>query len=122
MRMRFRDELDVTVLQLNPYELSPRDRMEVDKILDQLVEGGCVESMPLEHPSASISPVFVIWNKGKPRLVVDLKKVNAKLYLDAYPSPRQDDVLGALGDSCIFTSLDMQKSFFHMENVGENAD
>jgi RNase H-like domain found in reverse transcriptase/Reverse transcriptase (RNA-dependent DNA polymerase)/Integrase zinc binding domain/Integrase core domain/Chromo (CHRromatin Organisation MOdifier) domain len=112
MPIRFRDETDVLGLKSNSYGLSRRDRLEADKILDPLVEEGCVEPVPLGQPSAAASPAFIVWNKNKPRLVVDLRKVNTKLYPDAYPLPRQDDVLGALGGSTIFTSLDMQKSFF----------
>jgi RNase H-like domain found in reverse transcriptase/Reverse transcriptase (RNA-dependent DNA polymerase)/Integrase zinc binding domain/Chromo (CHRromatin Organisation MOdifier) domain len=112
MPIKFRDEKDVLGLKSNPYGLSRRDRQEADKILDPLVEDGCVEPVPLGQPSAAASPAFIVWNKGKPRLVIDLRKVNTKLYPDAYPLPKQDEVLGALGGSGIFSSLDMQKSFF----------
>lgn len=112
MPIRFKDESDVAGLKINPYNLSRRDRIEADKILDPLVEDECVEKVPLGQLSAAALPAFVVWNKGKPQVVVDLRKINAKLYPDAYPLPRQNKVLGALGRSCIFTSLDMQKSFF----------
>ena len=99
-------------LKQNPYGLSRRDKVEMDKILDPLAAAQKIEPVPLGQPSAAASPAFIVWNKGKPRVVVDLRKVNAKLYPDAYPLPKQDDVLGALGGAVIFTSLDIQKSFF----------
>ncbi|ERF69335.1 hypothetical protein EPUS_09241 [Endocarpon pusillum Z07020] len=79
MPIRFKDELDVSGLKTNPYNLSRRDRIEADKILDPLVEEGCVEPVPLGHPLAASSPAFIVWNKGKPRLVVDLRKVLSAL-------------------------------------------
>jgi hypothetical protein len=112
MPIPFRDETDVLGLKQNPYGLSRRDKVEMDKILDPLAAAQKIEPVPLGQPSAAASPAFIVWNKGKPRVVVDLRKVNAKLYPDAYPLPKQDDVLGALGGAVIFTSLDIQKSFF----------
>ena len=104
-------------LKQNPYGLSRRDKVEMDKILDPLAAAQKIEPVPLGQPSAAASPAFIVWNKGKPRVVVDLRKVNAKLYPDAYPLPKQDDVLGALGGAVIFTSLDIQKSFFQQRSV-----
>lgn len=112
MPIKFKDEADVDGLKFNAYELSRRDRIEADKILDPLLEDDYIESVLLGQPSTAASPAFIVWNKGKPRLVIDLRKVNTKLYSDAYPLPKQDEVLAALGGSHIFTSLDMQKSFF----------
>ena len=45
-------------------------------------------------------------------MVVDLKKVNTKLYQDAYPLPKQDNILGTLGGAIIFSSVDLTKGFF----------
>ena len=86
--------------------------MACDEVLRPLGEAGCVRTLPLGEPSPAASPVFVVYIKGKPRVVVDLRKVNARLRPDAYPLPKQDDILGALGGAGIFTSLDITKSFF----------
>jgi hypothetical protein len=50
-------------------------------------------------PSPAASPAFVVWRQGKPRAVVDLRRVNAKVRLDAYPLPKQDAMLGASSTS-----------------------
>ena len=71
-----------------------------------------MEKVLLEQPSAAASPAFIVWKNGKPRVVVDLRKVNTKLYLDAYPLPKQDQILRALGGSTIFSSMDIIKEFF----------
>src|SRR5204862_3497090 len=70
------------------------------------------QKVPRGQPSAVASPAFVIWKNGKSRVVVDLRKVKMKLYPDAYPLPTQDQILGALGRSIIFSSMDIVKGFF----------
>jgi len=47
-----------------------------------------VEKVPLRQPSAAASPAFVVWKNGKPRVIVDLHKVNTKLYPNAYLLPK----------------------------------
>jgi hypothetical protein len=49
------------------------------------MEQGRVKFISLEKPSAAVSPVFIMWNKGKPRVVVDLRRINSKLYPNIYP-------------------------------------
>lgn len=84
----------------------------MDHILDTLADQGRIEKVPLSEPCPIASPAFVTYNNGKPRVVVDLRKVNTKLVPDAYPLPQQDDVLNTLGGSTIFSSLDFTKFFF----------
>lgn len=84
----------------------------MDSILDPLIKAGRIEKVPLGDSSAAASPAFMVWNKGKPRVVVDLHRVNLKLFLDAYPLPRQDDVLQAMGDGIVFSTLNITKGFF----------
>jgi hypothetical protein len=84
----------------------------MDDILDPLKKIGVVEDVPLGKPSPVSSPAFVVWRDGKARVVVDLRRVNTKLQLDAYPLPRQDDILQKMHGCQIFSSLDMTKSFF----------
>ena len=112
MPIPFKDETDFSGLKQNPFNLSQRDRKAMDSILDPLVEQGRIEKVPLGTPSAASSPAFVVWKAGKPRVVVDLRKVNTKLYPDAYPLPKQDTILGALGGSMVFSSVDLTKGFF----------
>lgn len=61
-------------------------------------------------------------NKGKPRVVVDLQKTKIKIHLypDAYPLPRQADVLSATGGSTLFSSLDMTKLFFYQRTLEQD--
>jgi hypothetical protein len=92
----------------------------MDAILDPMREEGALEDVPLGNPSPAASPAFVVWRNGKPRVVVDLRRVNTKLRLDAYPLPKQDDILSALGGSTVFSSLDLVKSFFQQTIATED--
>lgn len=56
MPIPFRNEEDVLGLKSAPYGLSRSDRQETDKILDPLLEDGCIEKVPLGQPSAAASP------------------------------------------------------------------
>jgi hypothetical protein len=102
----------LTRLRPAPYNLSKKDEDTMDTILDPLRVARVVEPVPLGQPSPAASLAFVVYKDGKPRVVVDLRKVNAELYIDVYPLPRQDTILQALGGSSVFSALDMTKSYF----------
>lgn len=112
MPLRFMDETDFTGLKQRPYPLSRKDREVMDRILDPLLENGRIERVPLGDKNPIASPAFIVWNKGKPRVVVDLRKVNMRLLPNAYPLPTQQDVLQSLGGSTLFSSMDIQQGFF----------
>jgi hypothetical protein len=46
---------------------------------------------------------------------MNLRRLNTKLELNAYPLPKQDDISSALRGSTVFTSLDLTKSFFQQK-------
>jgi hypothetical protein len=41
---------------------------------------------------------------------------------DAYPLPKQDDILGAMGGAQVFSILDMAKSFYQQKIVPEDRN
>ncbi|KAJ8122730.1 hypothetical protein ONZ43_g1146 [Nemania bipapillata] len=112
MPINFKEGVDLDDLCQRPYRQSRRDRKAMDSVLDPLRDCGVVESIPLGQPVPVASPAFLVWKKLKPRVVVDLRKVNTKMIGDAYPLPRQDDILGALHGSAVFTVIDVMKGFF----------
>lgn len=112
MPIPFKNEADLSGLKQPPIRLSARDRGAMDTILDPLRDTGRVIKVPWDQPSPVACPAFVVWDNNKPRVVVDLRRVNQRLIPDAYPLPRQDDVLSSLGGSVVFSSLDVTKGFF----------
>jgi len=115
MPIPFRNDANLSRLKQAPYNLSARDKEAVNNVLDPLVKQGRVKKVPLGQPSAAASPAFVVWKNGKARVVVDLRRVNMALYPDAYPLPKQDTILSAMGGATIFSSLDMTKGFFQQD-------
>jgi hypothetical protein len=94
-----------------------KDRANIDAILDPLKEAGVIEDVPLSQPSLIISLAFIVYRNVLnsdliPRCVVDLRRVNTKIYIDAYLLLKQDDILIVIGGSTIFSILDIIKSFF----------
>lgn len=112
MPIPFREGVDMADLKQALYGLSRRDRTAMDSILNPLVEEGIVDKVPLGEPCPVAAPAFVVWRNGKPRVVIDLRRTNSKLLPDAYPLPRQDDILGSLQGSTIFSTMDITKGFF----------
>lgn len=112
MAIPLKDETHVDGLKQAPYSLSRCDRTAMDGILDPLCQQHLSDAVPLDMPCPVASPAFVVWNNGKPRMVIDLRRLNECLIPNAYPLPCQDDVLGVLGGAVIFSSLDVTKGFF----------
>ena len=115
MPIPFKDETNVEGLKQAPYSMSAKDRKAMDEILDPLAKENRVQKVPLGTISPASSPAFVVWKDGKPRVVIDLRKINTRLYPDAYPLPKQDVILSSLGGSEIFSSIDLTKGFFQQE-------
>jgi hypothetical protein len=108
----FRKDANISDLKQIPYGFSKRDRDAADAILDPLRKAGIIEPVLLGQPLPYTSPGFIVYRDGKPRFVVDLHRVNTKLYQDTYPLPKQDDILEAMGGGSVFSCLDITKSFF----------
>lgn len=102
MPIPIKDDASITDPRQAPYNLSRKDQKAMDDILDPLKKIGLVEDVPLGKPSPVSYPEFVIWREVKARVVVDLRRANTKLQLDAYPLPRQDDILQKLHGCKIF--------------------
>ena len=112
MLIPFKDESDVKGLKQSLYSLFRRDQKALNSVMDPLKTDGRIEDISLRQSSAASSSAFVVWKGNKPYVVVNFHKVNTKLYPDAYLLPKQDQVLGAMGGSTIFLSMDIVKGFF----------
>lgn len=70
------------------------------------------------RPSLSeyASPVVLVKKKNDTyRLCVDYRRLNVKIIKDRYPLPLIDDQLDQLQSARIFTTLDFENGFFHVE-------
>jgi hypothetical protein len=98
------------------YRASPRKRKLIREAIDKLFQLGVVQ--PSQSPVAS--PVVVVWQKGKPRFCVDLRKVNEATESDKYSLPRQDDIFSALAGAIYFSVVDCNKGY-HQCDLDEES-
>ena len=81
---------------------------ELDNEIDSMPAKGAIE--PGQSPWAS-SIVLMRKKDGSLRFCVDYRKVNAVSEFDAYPLPRIDETLEALGGARSFTTLDLLSGY-----------
>eukprot|EP00794_Sanderia_malayensis_P018581 gene18581-biopygen15656 len=77
------------------------------------------------QPSASLwsSPVVLIEKpNGEYRFCVDYRRLNAVTKKDAYPLPRIDETLDALGNAKVFTTIDLQSGFWQIPMKQEDRE
>ena len=90
-----------------PYKLKP----VVKEIIQDMLDKNLIR--PSNSPWA-FPVVMVPKPDGKWRMTVDYRKLNAIVPRDAFPLPRIDDHLTSLGDSKIFTVLDLVSGFWQI--------
>jgi len=117
MLILFKPGVDIKDLKQTPFSLSMKDRANIDVILNSLKEAGVIEDVPLGQPSLAVSLAFMVYRNVSNsdsilRYVVDLRRVNTKIYIDAYLLLKQDDILTVISGLTVFSILDMTKSFF----------
>lgn len=62
------------------------------------------------------TPIVVVPKKqGKVRLRIEYRKFNAITRRDSYPIPRMDECPDSLGDAQIFTTLECNNGYWHVE-------
>jgi len=98
-------------IQYRGFPQSPAEKEKVDRHIDAMLADGIIS----QSHSAWCSPVVIVGKKdGNERFCVDYKKVNAVTVPDAYPIPRIDLILSALGGATVFSSLDMAAAYWQI--------
>lgn len=100
------------------YCLSATDKRAVDQVFDELAASHRL--VPLPYGSPVGWPVFVVWRNGKPRPVVDLRRLNALCTPDVYPLPSPEDVRDRIRGASFITCLDATKAFYQMPIADED--
>ena len=98
---------DVPVTQ--PYRRIPPSQFEdVRQHIQELADKGVIQ--PSSSPYAS--PIVIVRKKdGSIRLCVDYRKLNAVTRKDAFPLPRIDESLDAIGGASLFSTLDLASGY-----------
>jgi hypothetical protein len=93
-----------------PYNNSAKDRGVIDTTFDKYhAEDKMGWSKQGEARGAS--PAFVVWQREKGRVVMDVRGLNASVWKDPYPMPRQEDILQAMKGCHWLTTLDLTAAF-----------
>lgn len=92
----------VQQISLPMYGSSPAKREAVDQQVKTRFEAGVIE------PSVSPwgFPVVAVCRNGKPRLVIDHRKLNAQTISDEIHVPSQNEIIQALSGSQVLSSFD----------------
>ncbi|XP_058850828.1 uncharacterized protein LOC131699092 [Acipenser ruthenus] len=96
-----------------PYRrIPPAQFQEVRRHLQDMVEAGAIRSS--QSPYAS--PIVVARKKdGSIRVCIDYRQLNAKTVRDAFPMPRIEEALDALGDAEFYSTLDLTSGYWQVE-------
>lgn len=57
---------------------------------------------------------------GTYRFCVDYRKINEKIIKDRYPLPLMEDIIEALHDALVFSSVDLRNGFYHVDMEEES--
>ena len=108
----------VKPVSIRPFPSSPANREAMDKQMDTWLEQRVIE--PSRSPWAA--PVFIVWRNGKPRMVIDLRKLNESVIPDEFPIPRQEEILQALEGSQWLSTLDALSGFTQLEIADKDKE
>jgi hypothetical protein len=120
MFVSFRDEKNIEKLKQSSYFMSFKDKKTMNEILNSFVTNDQIQKISFEIINFATSSTFVIWRKRKSRVMINLKRINIKLYLNVYSLFKQNTILFSFDDSIVFSSIDFIKEFFQQSNESKN--
>lgn len=106
-------------VKMHPRKIPAHFEKEVEAQLDQMQNQGIIR--PSQSPWAA--PVVIVRKRdGGLRFCVDYRRLNEVTVKDAYPLPRIDDTLDALGSAKWFSTLDLASGFWQLEVQPEHRE
>ncbi len=110
---------DSKPISLPPFgQSSPEKRRVMDEQMDSWIKLEVIE--PSKSPWGA--PGFISYRQGKPRMVIDYRKLNDLVIPDEFPLPRQDDILQALTGSQWLSTLDALAGFTQLQIKPEDRE
>jgi hypothetical protein len=102
-----------------PYRCGEKEKEALNKQLNEMLDQGAV--VPSKSPWSF--PVVLVKKKdGSLRFCVDYRKLNNITKKDAYPLPRIDDSLNALGGAKYFSTFDMTSGYWQIRMHEESRE
>ena len=120
MSISFKNETNVKKLKQTSYSMSTKNRKTMNEILNSLIKKNQMQKISLKTVFSVFFSIFVIWKNEKFRMIIDLKKINTKLYSNAYSLLKQNVIFSFLSEFEIFSSIDFIKRFFQQKIESEN--
>ena len=103
---------DPTPFRLPYRRIAPAQFQSVRSHVEELKEAGIIQ--PSQSPFAS--PIVIVEKKdGTIRLCVDYRQLNSRTVRDAFPLPRIDEALDALGKAKYFSCLDLTSGYHQVK-------
>jgi hypothetical protein len=103
---------DARPVKINPYRIPHSMKPVVEEHIDDMLKKGIIEpSMSPWSSSIVLVPKKTKDGTTKYRFCVDYRALNAVTKPDTYPIPNIEDTLDSLGNSTIFSVLDMASGY-----------
>lgn len=86
----------------------------VEKKLEHLCKIGVVE--PVDGYTPWLSPIVPIMKTDNDiRICVDMRAANKAILKEEFPLPKIDNMLATMGQAIIFSKIDLEQAFYHIE-------
>jgi hypothetical protein len=104
-------------VNLRPYRFSQFQKLEIEKILEELIQKGFVQP----STSSFASPVLLVKKKDSSwRLCIDYRQLNQITLKNKFPIPIIDDLLDELRGASNFSKLNL-RSGYHQIRMAEHS-
>jgi hypothetical protein len=102
---------DTKPVRSAPYRCAPPRARIFKQAVDELLQQGVVRPSKSQYAS----PAFLVpKSDGGFRLVVDYRKVNAKVVFDSHPTPTIEEAFQQFGGAAVFSVLDLNSAYFQI--------
>ncbi|KAL7291774.1 hypothetical protein TKK_0014559 [Trichogramma kaykai] len=100
-----------TPFRLPPYRYSDEKKLEIDQQVKGMLDQGIIETCVSPYSS----PIVLAKKKdGTWRFCIDYRRLNSLTEDSAQPIPRISDTLKELGDSKVFSTLDLKSGYWQV--------
>ncbi len=110
---------DVPIKQ-KPYPVSPSKLQSITEHNEDILEKDLIKPFTLPYAA----PVVLVLEKHnpQPRFCIHHRKINAATHTDAYPIPNFQEILESLAGAAVFTTLNLNSSYWQVENKTRTAE
>ncbi|XP_069840942.1 uncharacterized protein [Dendropsophus ebraccatus] len=99
--------------------IPPANYQQVKKLLKEMKDSNVIQ----ESQSPWAAPIVLVKKKdGNIRFCVDYRKINTITHKDAYPLPRIEESIAALGSAAYFSTLDLTSGYWQVPMAPEDRE